>query len=353
MITTKNRNEQAKNKKLSTFLWKAFLLLVPLLFLSLFYIIYDPFNVIYKNYNFENYYDHQPYELNREYISTELLMKNKDIYHYDSFIMGSCESYVYHADEWKKYIKTNGEVFHYPAASETLYGVYSKIKFLDKNHIPIKNCLLIMDISTFKGIEPRHDYIHASHPDVSGESEISFQVSMFKNYFSNLFSLQYVDYKLTGKIKGYMKNNFGIYPGQIRTTLVNNEFYYEKYDTSIKKDSTGFYAATIKNFYFRDTLNKRKMLTAVIQNKQKLFLEEMYTIFTKNNTRYKIVLSPMYDQVYFNEEDIQTLKRIFGQETIFDYSGINKYTNDIKYYYDNFHYKPNLANKLLKEIYSY
>jgi hypothetical protein len=266
--------------------------------------------------------------------------------------MGSCESYVYHSEDWKKYIHTNGEIFHYPAASETLYGIYSKIKFLNKNHIPIKNCLLIMDISTLKETEHRYDYIHASHPDVSGESKISFQLDMFKNYFSNLFCLQYVDYKLTGTIKGYMKNNFAVYPGQIKTTIVNNEFYYAKYDRALKKDSAGFYYGKKKDFYFRDTVHKRKMLSPVIRAKQELFLKEIHDVFLKNNTQYRIVLSPMYDQLYFNEQDLSTLKTIFGEQTVFDYSGVNSYTNNIRNYYDNFHYKPMLAKTILKEIYN-
>ncbi|MCW3083817.1 MAG: hypothetical protein JWP12_1183 [Bacteroidetes bacterium] len=344
--------ETKKSNSVYSFLWKIFLLALPFLFLTVFYLVTDPFKIIYKSVSFENYYDHQPYELNREYISTEMLQANKDKYHYDSFIMGSCESYVFHAEDWKKYIHTTGDVFHYPAASEILYGVYSKIKYLDKEQIPLKNCLLVMDISTFKGTEPRFDYIHSPHPDVSGENKLSYQLSMFKNYFSNFFCLQYADYKLTGKIKWYMKNNFAILPGQVRVTEQNNEYFYKKYDDALIADSIAYYKDKSRDFYFRDTVTKRKLLIPVIKEKQQQFLKEIKAVFDKNHTCYKIVLSPMYDQLYFNTEDIETLKNIFGAANVYDYSGVNAYTNDIHNYYDNFHYRPILARKLLKEIYS-
>jgi hypothetical protein len=343
--------ETKAKRSVYSFLLKVLLLALPLILLSIFYLVSDPFNILYKNVSFENYYDHQPYELNREYMSTKMLMANKDKYHYDSFILGSCESYVFHADDWKRYIHTDGEVFHYPAASEILYGVYSKIMFIDRQKIPLKNCLLVMDISTFKGTEPRADYIHSPHPDVSGESNIAYQLGMFKNYFSNFFCLQYVDYKLSGKIRGYMKNNFGILPGQIRITEKNNEYYYQKYDDAFNADSAGYFNDKARDFYFRDTVNKRRLLVPVIRSKQQAFLEEIKAVFDRNHTAYKIVLSPMYDQLYFNAEDLKLLKDIFGAANVYDFTGVNVYTNDIHNYYDNFHYRSVLARKLLKEIY--
>jgi hypothetical protein len=332
---------------------KLALLTLPLLLLTLLYVICDPFKVIKTDIDFENYYDHQPYELNREFMSTELFLKNYPKYHYNSFILGSCESFVYRADSWKKYIDVDqGEVFHFPAASESLYGMYLKIKYLDKTNIPIKNCLMIMDISTFKDIQPKHDYLHTNHPAMSGESSTDFQLGMFKSFFSNFFCLQYAYYKFSGKVHSSMKGNFGIAPGQIRTTTLNNEYYYEKYDVALKSDSIAFYEKNLKQYYYRDTSTKRHLQQTLFQERHYEILNELRDIFAKHNTHFKIVLSPMYDQMYFNPADIDSLKSIFGEQNLHDYSGINRFTENISYYYDNFHYKPMVANEILEEIYN-
>jgi hypothetical protein len=341
------------SNSLIVFIKRLFLLMLPFIGISIYYFYSDPFKILYnyENDSFTNYYDNQPYELNREIISTTILSKNRKKYCYNSFIMGSCESYVFHADNWKRYLLAGSEIFHYPAASETLYGITDKLKYLDKTGVPIENCLIILDISTFKVTQPRTGTIYVAHPDVSGVNKLKFQIDMFKNFFSNMFCLQYIDYKITGKIKAYMKNNFAIHPGEIAINERANEYYYQKYDKAIQEDSVKFYADKKEKFYHRDTIHPIVLLYPIIREKQVTLLKEMKEIFDKNKTNYHIVISPMYDQVAFNKTDLQLLQNVFEKNRIHNYSGINEFTQRYTNYYDNFHYKPLVANGIFEEIY--
>lgn len=54
----------------------------------------------------------------------------------------------------------------------------------------------------------------------------------------------------------------------------------------------------------------------------------------KNNTSYKIVISPEFNQTNLDKTDVKKLEDIFGAANVFDYTGINKYTNDWHNYYE-------------------
>lgn len=346
------KNEFQSHSK-RTFFYRVFLLLLPFLGISLSYFYFDPFKVLYsyKDQEFTNYYDNQPYELNREIMSVVMLGKNRSKYSYNSFIFGSCESFVFHSTSWIKYLNSNDVVFHFPAASESIYGINHKVKYLHRIKIPIKNCLVIIDNSTLRQTEPRNSTTHVSHPDISGETIFKFHFNMFKNFFSNMFCIQYIDYRLTGKVKGYMKNNMGISPGDISILEKSNEYYYSNYDNSIVKDSIKFYNKMRGKFYYRDSLNPVTIKYPIIGAKQISLLKEIKQIFEKEHTNYFIIISPMYDQVALNKNDLKAINNIFEEERVYDFSGINKYTRSEVNYYDNFHYKPYVADEIMKEIY--
>ncbi|MBP7266283.1 MAG: histidine kinase, partial [Bacteroides sp.] len=49
--------------------------------------------------------------------------------------------------------------------------------------------------------------------------------------------------------------------------------------------------------------------------------------------------------------DVKTLKRFFGKRNVFDFTGINEYTEDIHNYYEPGHYRPALGKRLMEKIY--
>ena len=66
-------------------------------------------------------------------------------------------------------------------------------------------------------------------------------------------------------------------------------------------------------------------------------------MLAEHKTKYKLVISPCYNQLKLNPRDKEILDSIFGYENVYDYSGINQYTNDTLNYYENSHYRPKVA----------
>ena len=52
-----------------------------------------------------------------------------------------------------------------------------------------------------------------------------------------------------------------------------------------------------------------------------------------------------------NESDLIYLKDTFGEDNVFDFSGINEFTNDYRNYYEISHYRPHVARKILEIVY--
>ena len=51
------------------------------------------------------------------------------------------------------------------------------------------------------------------------------------------------------------------------------------------------------------------------------------------------------------ESDILTLTKIFGTENVFDFSGINEYTQDYVNFYDINHYRSDIAKDIVRVLY--
>ena len=50
-------------------------------------------------------------------------------------------------------------------------------------------------------------------------------------------------------------------------------------------------------------------------------------------------------------EEGTRMAKEFGKENVYDFSGINEFTEDYHNYYEAGHYRPLLGNKLLERIY--
>jgi hypothetical protein len=45
------------------------------------------------------------------------------------------------------------------------------------------------------------------------------------------------------------------------------------------------------------------------------------------------------------------LQKVFGNNNVFDYSGVNDYTNSIYNYYEASHYRPVVGRQILEAVY--
>ena len=137
---------------------------------------------------------------------------------------------------------------------------------------------------------------------------------------------------------------------KIRYNKKTNELRFYEMDELIEKHPEQYYTKErLAVFYKRDSvlnLNNR-----IIDHSRAKLLGEIVDYLKYNNAEYKVIISPLYDQRKFHPKDLIVLDSIFGQSNVFDFSGINKFTNDFHNYYEQNHYRPTVASEILKEIY--
>ena len=328
---------------------KLFVFCLPVILLLAFYILTDPFKVIYY---YDSYYNSngKPHVgLNKDYVSTETFLNNYPKYKYDSFIFGSSRSMFYQVKDWQEHISSK-RCFHFDAAAETPYGIHAKLKYLNQKKIPIKNVLMILDIDALVVTDNSEGHLFLKHPVLSGQNRLLFQMEFIKAFFNRQFLTEYIHFKLSGKVEKDFNHGGCLVNGkQSEYDPIANETHLISNEDMINKNPYDYYLNKKHGFYKRSmALN---IYPPIIKDKQKKLLEEIHEILIHNKTDYRIVISPLYNQIEFNFDDYNYLCKLFGKKNVYDFSGINELTNNIMNYYDWSHYRPHVARYILDVIY--
>jgi len=317
-----------------------------MVFPIMFYIITDPFEVVWKYrdqiVSTKNYIIIS----NRDFQSSQLFLLNYKRNKYDSFIFGNSRSLFYQIETWKTFI--DGKCFHFDASNESLYGINCKFNVINELNLNIKNTLIIVDAGLLSQVKNSEGHLFIKHPEFSKESFLNFHYEMFKGFFPRAM-IAYADLFLNGK-KKYM-SKYGVIDNNIwKHDFESNQLKYDLYDHQIKIDPDLYYADKRTIFYKRSTIQTTD--GSVIHKEQKELLENIYKILTARNTNYKIIISPLYDQKKINSNDLNFLKNLFGSENVYDFSGINSITSDYHNYYETSHYRPVVCDSIMKLVYN-
>jgi hypothetical protein len=329
---------------------KLLLATTPIFSILIFYVIADPFQVIYKYDYCSSVNTHVG--LDKDYQSTERFIQNNPTYKYNSFIFGNSRSFFYQTNKLEKYTG-GGNYFHFDASGESIYGINKKINFLDKQNVNIKNVLLVLDYETLIEDKNSTGHLFIKDPVLTGQNRLSFQHEFLSAFFNYNFLFAYIDLLVSKRVKPYMQehNLFINTDNEGNCNCVTNEITFAGYDSIIKNSPLLYYTRNrVKIFYLRPTI--QQISEPAILSNQVSMLNQIKDIFIKDKTSYKIVISPLYNQIKLNPKDLTILKQIFGAENVFDFSGKNKWTDDFHNYYENSHYRPNIADSVMKVIYS-
>jgi hypothetical protein len=289
---------------------------------------------------------------NKDVISTENWVNHYPEYQYDSYIFGNSRSIYYPVDTWKNYVhREASKCYHFDAWGETLFGLSKKISFIDSRKVRIANALLVIDNALLNGAVNSEGHIFQKDPKTSGQSPLAFQIDCLKDFFDYNFLKAYFDFKLTGEVKEYMKRDFILDDRPFYYNYVSNEFRQDYSEELIRNDPQAYYAARAASFFPRDT-TKQIISKAMIGKPQMELLDTIAAIFRRDQTQYRIVISPLYNQEKLNPADLRYLQQLFGEKYVFDFSGINAITNDEHNYYESSHYRPHVAKALMKIIYN-
>lgn len=338
-------------KPVAKFIIKLFVFCFPVILLLSFYIVTDPFKVIY---HYDAYYssDGKPYvAINQDYVSTETFLNNYSNYEYDSFIFGSSRSMFYQVKDWREHISTK-RCFHFDAAAESLYGINAKIKFLNQKEIPIKNALIILDTDVLSQTNNTQGHLFQKHPELSGQNRFLFQMEFIKAFFNKHFLTEYIRFKLSGKVEKDLNQGGYLVDGKLSEyDFIANETHLISNENLINNNPYDYYSDRTHGFFKRSIAFN--IYSPVITDNQKRLLEEIFEIFKHNKTEYRIIISPLYNQFKLNAEDYNYLTGLFGEKNVYDFSGINEITGNIINYYDWSHYRPHVAKYILNKVYTF
>ncbi|MDP4278819.1 MAG: hypothetical protein Q8914_14435, partial [Bacteroidota bacterium] len=138
----KNIPQEPLRKPLKLFLLKGLLFFLPVFLLATSFVIADPFR-LFKTY--ADYSENMYVIPNRDFISTQVYLKNNPVQQYNSFIFGSSRTIAYRTNDWSLHLGSNARPFVFDASGESLFGIYTKICYIDRHHGSLKNVLIILD----------------------------------------------------------------------------------------------------------------------------------------------------------------------------------------------------------------
>ncbi len=329
---------------------KLLLIASPVLALLLLYVWKDPFKVLYHYDAYFNAKDSTTtISYNADMVATRTFKQNNPKYHYNAYILGGSRSGHYRAAEWIKHLRPGASPYHFNANSENLYGIYNKLRYLDQCGADIQHVLIVVDPNLLAGTTNRKEYLTIKTPEISGQNMLAYQLTFVKAFFDREFLPAYIDYQLTGLVKPYMARY-----GVMHRTYI---YYDARYNETIQKslNDSLFYAhdryyQKIKHKFFTRPARQQTAQPS-IQAEQLRMLTEMRNILQKHHAEWKIIVSPLYDQLKISADDMAKLCTLFGQENVFDFSGINEITANKYNYYENSHYLPEVATRLMDSVY--
>ena len=322
------------------FLRNSILFAIPFMVMLGYYLIADPFMAVWR------YRDVDAIRSGRGCSNDALrgihwMNAHEDSLQYNSFIEGSSRSDFYYVSEWKKYLGDNAVCFHFNQSGDNLQGTLERVRYLYKRFEHIDNILFIMDCEYLKEMTHHRGHLFRNPWQVTEEWDFfSFHWEFFRAFFTfdyqrKMLGLAIEEENLARHYDSRWNEDYKDGAEQLLNAKRYKE-YYSRFD---------------KNYalYPRDTVEH--VAEPVILQKQKEALQELKLLLITGNTDYRIVISPLYNQEKLNPADLNILKQCFGEDKVFDFSGINEYTSDPYNYYEVSHYRPQLCNRILKVIY--
>lgn len=329
------------------FLKRVGLFLIPFYIVLILFFILDPFKILREYENYSGSF----IQLNRDVISSKTFVKNYNEYKYNSFVFGSSRTVAFKTADWKNHLDSSAVPFSFDASNENIFGMLTKIKFLNDNNIKIDNVLLIIcSDATFLSSSDLEGPLYIKYPGIAQTSYLNFYLTFISSWFDKLFFIKYSDYMLFHVSREY--SNDIIEPRNVEYDPVYNNFSIPKFDEELSISPKVYYAKMLKQNLFYIKKIPPMIEEPQVDDKAISYLREIERIFDKNNTNYKFVISPQYNTPKFNSRDFEILINIFGSENVFDFSGENMITTDYTNYYERSHYRPKVGRQILEIIYS-
>lgn len=289
-------------------------------------------------------------QTNREYLSTELFLRNYEQRRYNSFIFGSSRGCGMNTYRWKTYLSDQARPFIFQAWSETLTGIELKLDYLDRNQVPIDNALIMFDIpGAFENQQLPSKALSMKHFVFTGESRCSYNVTQFFNF------LQKPSLWVSSVKKTIKKEKLFCVSDTISNDWDNQSRFLcdvipmQDSLKSCSAISRGEFLHRIANLTDDDIEVSEPLITTSFEDG----LRHIMDILERNHTDYYVILTPAYcyTNPTVNPDDLEKLKAIFGDDRFFDFTGKNEMTDDYNNFSDPNHFGQRVGWMMLEKMY--
>lgn len=326
-------------------LWLSLVLICPIILLLGLFLYTDPFRTLHP---------FNPSDIdatNREYLSTELFLQNKDKHPYNSFVFSSSRGCGINTYTWKMFMNdTTAQPFLFQSWSESLTGIELKIQYLTQNNIPIDNALLLLDIpGSFAKEQLPIKALSMKHYMFTKQPKWIYNALLFYNYCQ----------KPSNWLNSF-RDKFTKKQVALSSDPITNDWKADNYLTYAElppMDSLKECSDMTRRTFFEKIKNKSEddivmspMLLNETFTKQ---LGRIKTLLDSNSTDYYIIITPAYcyTSTYINDEDLCVLETIFGKDRVHDFTR-HYITRDYNYFTDPGHFGLRAGYIMLSEIYN-
>lgn len=314
---------------------------IPFWALIVLYVYDDPFMVLHKY----DVYDSNVM-LNEHHVGWQIYKNHNDSVHFNSFILGNSCTMAFRCGEWEKYLAPGDRAIRLFGNAESMKAIILKLHAFESESAEIKNVLLVLDRTSLSRLSPLSGYGNVLPAAVSGDSPFIVQMEFIQAFAMPDFLFPYLKYRITGRVEPGMKrmNPYG----RIRDSKNNDAF--NPREKMIEQEGEAYWENRKKEFPER--VGTVTIAETAIFQKQRRILEEIREVLRRHHTSVRVLISPDYNQKELHPDDRKILQGIFGKENVYDFSGINEFTEDYHNYYESGHYRPLLGNQLLERVYN-
>lgn len=308
------------------------LLLLPLLLLFVSFLIFDPFSILHRHLVAFKSVTQEAYDITKMDACSKLNLKN-----YNSFVFGNSKCNGFKAASWKAKLSQGDSILNFSSPGENISHITNKIKFIQEQESDIDNVLIVLDDNIFKNHKGKY---------LKGPVYLHHFISTDKTKWNNIdkgFGYFVNDFYFVK----YFKKCLNINTASNNFILLGKEKNQRRYNHALEIISK---TEKTSNAIFIDTI---KQTNFVAHKKDSLKLINLKNTFEQEDTDFKIVIGPYYNNTHFSKNLKRLLNNIFGKENVYDFSKTNKFIDEPNYWIDNVHFTSEVGDQILDSIYTY
>lgn len=318
-------------------LFNFFLFSLPLLICLCFFVIGDPFGVLYVKKCLA--------EASDDVAATRDYLEECDKKKYGAFIFGNSRVHGFRSEDWQKYVG-NEAVFHFGAPGESVLNIRKKLEMVLKRQ-KIRHALILIDGGILENTDNGHRYyqgpVYNHSPLTSDISYLDFYGNYIRYYFTDLFFAKHIYYTLTSDYRpDWMGSSFKD-PGSFKAAFESSR-YVSLADSLIENDFPAY------KRMFRPDYSPFKKTAERVHLKDSLHLCAIKKMLSENKVEYAVVLPPDFSQLKVKPAIKTTLVSVFPDH-VFDFTGRNAITTDSTLNFENLHFTTRAGRMMLDSIY--